>query len=71
MLYAEGYVCVLPLVVHDAAAGHFERFIALSYAIYKSTDDQIARGLQFSVVCSEAMRGLNYDAARRAAATVR
>jgi len=53
MLYAPEFSRWVPLVVHRAAAGEFELFAILAFQSFRSIEDQIARGMHFSVVCGE------------------
>jgi pimeloyl-ACP methyl ester carboxylesterase len=44
---------MLPLIVHEAAAGHYEGLLAQSRMVYTSVAEGIMHGMQLSVMCSE------------------
>ena len=53
MLYAPEYSRYLPFLIHQVNQGNFLLFASISFQIFKSVDDQIARGLQLCIACSE------------------
>jgi pimeloyl-ACP methyl ester carboxylesterase len=53
MLYQPEFSRWLPLLLHKAAAGEFELFATVAFQSFRSIEDQIARGMHFSVVCGE------------------
>jgi pimeloyl-ACP methyl ester carboxylesterase len=52
-LYLPDVMSYLPLLIHDMAGGDYSRFAAISYQVFRQLDEQIARGMHLSVVCSE------------------
>ncbi|MBO0800949.1 MAG: alpha/beta hydrolase, partial [Blastocatellia bacterium] len=59
MLYTPDTFRWLPLVLHQAAAGDFSIFASISYQSFRGIEDQIARGMHFSVVCGEDLPFIN------------
>jgi pimeloyl-ACP methyl ester carboxylesterase len=53
MLYIPIYWRWLPLLIHEANRNNFGPFATIAYANVRSISDQIARGMQLSVVCAE------------------
>jgi hypothetical protein len=53
MLYQPEFSRWLPLLLHRAAAGEFELFATIAFQSFRGIEDQIARGMHFSVVCGE------------------
>lgn len=51
--YQPQAAAMLPLVVHDAARGHYESLLAQSRAIYSEISATMAQGMGLSVSCSE------------------
>ncbi len=51
--YQPEIASMLPLIVHEAAEGHYEGLLAQARAIYDSVAENIMHGMQLSVVCSE------------------
>jgi pimeloyl-ACP methyl ester carboxylesterase len=43
----------LPLLLHQAAESDFSLFASVSFQTFRAIEDQIARGMHFSVVCGE------------------
>jgi len=56
MLYIPEFSRWLPLLAHQAARGEFELFASVAFQRMRGLDDQIARGMHFSVVCGEDMQ---------------
>jgi pimeloyl-ACP methyl ester carboxylesterase len=56
MLYIPEFSRWLPLLTHQAARGEFELFASVVFQCMRALDDQIARGMHFSVVCGEDMQ---------------
>jgi pimeloyl-ACP methyl ester carboxylesterase len=44
---------LLPLIVHDASAGHYESLLAQSRSVFSSVSESIMHGMQLSVVCTD------------------
>lgn len=53
LLYQPATSVWVPLVVHFAAQGDFSLFASVSFQSFRAIEDIIARGMHFSVVCSE------------------
>jgi pimeloyl-ACP methyl ester carboxylesterase len=53
MLYQQEFSRWLPLLLNKAAAGEFELFATVAFQSFRGIEDQIARGMHFSVVCAE------------------
>ena len=53
MLYQPEFSRWLPLLLHQAAEGEFGLLATLAFQSFRSIEDQIARGMHFSVVCGE------------------
>src|SRR5262249_44414150 len=53
MLYQPEFSRWLPLLLHQAAAGEFSMFATVAFQSFRGIEDQIARGMYFSVVCGE------------------
>jgi hypothetical protein len=51
--YQPEVAAMLPLILHDAAAGQYESLLAQARTIYDSVADSIMHGMQLSVVCTE------------------
>lgn len=51
--YQPQAAAMLPLIVHDAAQGHYESLLAQSRAIYAEVSGSMAQGMGLSVSCSE------------------
>lgn len=52
--YADDTVSLLPLLIHEAQSAQQPQALAAQYLmIRRSTDEQIANGMHFAVVCSE------------------
>jgi pimeloyl-ACP methyl ester carboxylesterase len=51
--YEPAAASMLPLIVHDASAGHYESLIAQSRSVYTLVSDSIMHGMQLSVMCTE------------------
>ncbi|HKQ77763.1 MAG TPA: alpha/beta fold hydrolase [Blastocatellia bacterium] len=70
MLYIPEFSRWLPLLAHQAAQGEFALFASVAFQSMRSLDDQIARGMHFSVVCGEDMPFITAaDAERELAGT--
>src|SRR5262245_30718474 len=70
MLYIPAFSRWLPPLAHQAAQGEFEMFAFVAFQCMRGLDDQIARGMHFSVVCSEDMQFItDADAERELAGT--
>ncbi len=63
--YAPETVMVLPYLLGEAAAGRPEALLAQAQLIYASLPDQLAHGLELSVICSEDADLLRTDEADR------
>ncbi len=53
MLYTQEVSRWMPLVLHRAAGGEFASFVVLGYQSFRALEDQIARGMHFSVVTAD------------------
>jgi pimeloyl-ACP methyl ester carboxylesterase len=53
MLYIPEFSRWLPMLANQAARGEFELFASVAFQRMRALDDQIARGMRFSVVCGE------------------
>jgi pimeloyl-ACP methyl ester carboxylesterase len=51
--YEPAAASMLPLILHDASAGHYESLLAQARRIYGSVSDAIMHGMQLSVMCTE------------------
>lgn len=70
LLYIPEFSRWLPLLAHQAAQGKFELFAPVAFQSMRILDDQIARGMHFSVVCGEDMQFITTaDAERELAGT--
>ncbi len=67
-LYQPHLAALLPLAIHEAHAGRWEPFVALTAAIGGSTSDGMSMGMMLSVACAEDWPRIT-DADRAAAAT--
>jgi pimeloyl-ACP methyl ester carboxylesterase len=61
--YSPLTAALLPLTLHDAAAGHLRPLMAQAAALGKSLDGDMAYGMQLSVVCAEDAPALRVDPA--------
>src|SRR3546814_6676104 len=52
---------LLPLQLHEAAQGRYDGLMALTRMLGESIGDQMAMGMQLSVVCSEDAAGFRAD----------
>ncbi|MFC3716162.1 alpha/beta hydrolase [Luteimonas soli] len=52
---------ILPLLIHEGAQGRFDGLMALSKMLGSQLSDQMAYGMQLSVICSEDADGLEDD----------
>jgi pimeloyl-ACP methyl ester carboxylesterase len=52
---------LLPLIVHDASAGHYESLLAQSRSVFSTVSESIMHGMQLSVVCTDDLE-LAHDA---------
>ena len=59
--YTPMLASTLPLMIHEGAQGHFDGLMALSKMLQESMSDQMAYGMQLSVICSEDLDGLKPD----------
>src|SRR5262249_20626524 len=70
LLYAPEFSRWLPLLARQVAQGEFALFGSVAFQSTRSLDDQIARGMHFSVVCGEDMPFITAaDAERELAGT--
>jgi pimeloyl-ACP methyl ester carboxylesterase len=53
VLYVQSFDLLIPLVIRDASAGHFESLVAVTQQISQSANHDMSRGLLLSVLCSE------------------
>lgn len=53
ILYIPEYSRWLPLMLNQSAKGQFGLFVTIGFQVSRSIDDQIARGMHFSVACAE------------------
>ncbi|PYP88060.1 MAG: alpha/beta hydrolase [Blastocatellia bacterium AA13] len=53
MLYIPEFSKWLPLLIHQGAQGDFSLFATVSFQSFRTIEDQLARGMHFSVVCGE------------------
>ena len=54
---------ILPLLIHEGAQGRYDGLMALSKMLGSQLSDQMAYGMQLSVICSEDADGLQDDPA--------
>ncbi|MDN5781115.1 MAG: alpha/beta hydrolase, partial [Luteimonas sp.] len=54
---------ILPLLIHEGAQGRYDGLMALSKMLGSQLSDQMAYGMQLSVICSEDADGLKDDPA--------
>jgi len=59
--YAPVMAAVLPLLLNEGAQGHYAGLMALSEMLSGSMSEQMAFGMQLSVICSEDADGLKRD----------
>jgi pimeloyl-ACP methyl ester carboxylesterase len=59
--YAPAASSLLPLLINEASAGRYEGLMALSKMLTGSLSDQMAYGMQLSVICSEDADGIHGD----------
>src|SRR5690606_19923307 len=52
---------ILPLLIHEGAQGRYDGLMALSKMLEDSLSEQMAYGMQLSVICSEDADGLRND----------
>jgi pimeloyl-ACP methyl ester carboxylesterase len=64
-LYLPEVMSYLPLLIHDMAGGDYSRFASASYQVFRQLDEQIARGMHLSVVCSESIPFITEEEIRR------
>jgi pimeloyl-ACP methyl ester carboxylesterase len=65
LLFASRLASRIPLLVHTAAQGDFSPFAELSVAFGKAIADQIAWGMQLSVLCTEDLPLISREDAER------
>jgi len=65
LLYTQDGSRWLPLMTHQAADGEFGLFVTIGFQLFRSIDDQIARGMHFSVVCGEDIPFVTDEDAKR------
>ncbi len=53
LLYQPEFARWLPLLLHQAASGEFGLFASIAFQSFRAIEDQVARGMHFSVVCGE------------------
>lgn len=51
--YQPEVAALLPLIVNDAEAGHYESLLAQARAVFTNVSDSIMHGMQLSVLCTE------------------
>ncbi len=68
MLYSPEIARLLPVLIHQMSQGNFSSFASISFQVFKTLDDFIARGLQMSVVCPEFVRSITEDDIKRESA---
>lgn len=51
--YQPEIAAMLPLIVHEAAEGHYEGLLAQARSLYDGVSESIMHGMQLSVLCSE------------------
>lgn len=61
--YLPQAAAMLPLIVHEAAQGHYESLLAQARMTNDSVSDAIYQGMELSVLCSEDGPDLRVDAA--------
>ena len=61
--YAPAAAALLPLLINEASQGRYEGLMALSELLTSGLSDQMAYGMQLSVICSEDADGLKNDPA--------
>lgn len=59
--YAPAAASLLPLLIDEASAGRYEGLMALSKMLTGNLSDQMAYGMQLSVICSEDADGIRGD----------
>jgi len=59
--YAPAAASLLPLLIDEASAGRYEGLMALSKMLTSNLSDQMAYGMQLSVICSEDADGVRGD----------
>ncbi len=59
--YAPAAASLLPLLIKEADAGRYEGLMALSKLLSSGLSDQMAYGMQLSVICSEDAYGVRGD----------
>ena len=59
--YSPMAASILPLLIHEGAQGRYDGLMALSKMLGSELSDQMAYGMQLSVVCSEDADGLKDD----------
>ncbi|HVG29486.1 MAG TPA: alpha/beta fold hydrolase [Pyrinomonadaceae bacterium] len=64
-LYLPDVMNYLPLLIHDLAGGDYSRFASISYQVFRQLDEQIARGMHLSVVCSESIPFITEEEIKR------
>ena len=70
LLYIPEFSRWLPMLANQAARGEFELFASVAFPRMRALEDQIARGMHFSVVCGEDMQFITAaDAERELAGT--
>jgi pimeloyl-ACP methyl ester carboxylesterase len=65
LLYIPEFSRWLPLLAHQASRGEFELFASVAFQSMRVLEDQIARGMHFSVVCGEDMQFITAAEAER------
>ncbi len=61
--YSPLTAALLPLALHEAAAGHYRPLLAQAADLGKSLDGDMAYGMQLSVICAEDAAGMRVDPA--------
>ncbi|GAA3913007.1 alpha/beta hydrolase [Luteimonas lutimaris] len=59
--YSPMAASILPLLIHEGAQGRYDGLMALSKMLADSLPEQMAYGMQLSVICSEDADGLRAD----------
>jgi pimeloyl-ACP methyl ester carboxylesterase len=61
--YQPAVAATLPLLLHEAAQGHYEALLAQSRMLTDSVGESIMHGMQLSVMCTEDAADMRIDAA--------
>jgi pimeloyl-ACP methyl ester carboxylesterase len=65
LLYSSDTARWLPLVLRHGVDGDYSLFVSVGYQVFRGIESRIARGLSFSVLCSEDVTAIKPEAAAR------